>query len=94
MYRQVAKATQAIDKAFEPLPKETDVLFHRPVTKQWIRQFVLAPTLYGHRSFRAVLEILETLSSAHFALETSSPSVIQLRLDVKIMFPSSNCHLS
>lgn len=61
VYQQVAKATQAIDKAFEPLPKETGVLFHLPVTQQWIRQFVLAQTLYGHSSFRAVLEILDTL---------------------------------
>lgn len=65
VYQQVAKATQAIDKAFQPVAKDKEVLFHLPVTKHWIRQFVLGQVLYGHSSFRAVLEILDNLFDYH-----------------------------
>ena len=65
VYQQVAKATLAIDKAFQPVPKDKEVLFHLPVTKQWIRQFVLGQVLYGHSSFRAVLEMLDNLFDYH-----------------------------
>ncbi len=54
-YKQKAIATQALDQAFEPIPKENDVLFYLPVTKKWIRQFVLAPILICHSSFRGVI---------------------------------------
>lgn len=35
------------------------MLFHLPITKDWIRQFVLAQVLIGHTSFRGVTEILD-----------------------------------
>ena len=37
------------------------VIFHLPITKDWIRQFVLAQVLIGHSSFRGVMEILDAV---------------------------------
>ena len=60
-YRQVATATEALDEAFEPSAPDEKVLFHVPVTKDRIRQFVLAQVLIGHTSFRGVMEIMEAV---------------------------------
>jgi len=60
-YKQKTIASQALDQAFEPISKESDVLFYLPVTKKWIRQFVLALILICHSSFRGVIEILDSL---------------------------------
>jgi len=61
LYQQAAEARQALDDTFQPSPKDKDVIFHLPVTKDWIRQFVLSQVLIGHSSFRAVIEILTTV---------------------------------
>ena len=61
VYQQKAKAADALQKAFTPPKNDQRVLFHLPVTKDWIRQFVLAQVLIGHTSFRGVLEILEAV---------------------------------
>ncbi len=55
VYQQLAKATVAIDQAFEPAePKNEKVLFYLPITKAWIYQFVLSLILICHSSFRGV----------------------------------------
>ena len=62
VYRQAAKASRALETAFAPQgPDEDRVLFHLPVTKDWIRQLVLAQVLIGHTSFRGVAEILDAV---------------------------------
>jgi hypothetical protein len=62
VYQQLAKATVAIDQAFEPAePKDQKVLFYLPITKAWIRQFVLSLILICHSSFRGVLDILDAM---------------------------------
>jgi len=61
LYQQASKASQALEKAFAPKVPDDNVLFDFPVTKQRIRQFVLAQVLIGHTSFRGVLEILEAV---------------------------------
>jgi len=61
VYGQAAKASNAIDQAFAPAPERDDVLFHLPVTKQWLDQFVLALVLHGHSSFRGVSKISDCL---------------------------------
>lgn len=61
VYQQKAKAADALQQAFAPAQEDQRVLFHLPVTKDWIRQFVLAQLLIGHTSFRGVIEILEAV---------------------------------
>jgi len=61
VYRQAAKATEAIENAFAPSPDDKSVLFTLPITKDWLRQFTLAQVLIGHTSFRGVMEILDAV---------------------------------
>jgi hypothetical protein len=61
VYQQKAKAADALQRAFAPAQEDQRVLFHLPVTKDWLRQFVLAQVLIGHTSFRGVLEILQAV---------------------------------
>ncbi|MCK4294954.1 MAG: amidohydrolase [Planctomycetes bacterium] len=66
VYQQLAKATVAIDQAFEPAePKDQKVLFYLPITKAWIHQFVLSLILICHSSFRGVLDILDAMFDYH-----------------------------
>ena len=66
VYQQRAKATAAIDQAFEPAgPEDKKVLFYLPITKAWIYQFVLSLILICHSSFRGVLDILDAMFDYH-----------------------------
>ena len=42
IYQQGDKAQQALDKSFAPSQGDDDVLFHLPVTKNWLYQLILA----------------------------------------------------
>ena len=49
VYRQIHKAEQALGQAFTPPPPDDErVLFHLPVTKRWLRRFVVALLLICH----------------------------------------------
>ena len=61
LYTQAAKAKGALDAAFDPTPDDDEVIFYLPVTKKWIRQFVLALVLVCRSSFRGVIELLRDL---------------------------------
>ena len=61
LYEQAHRATAALDDAFEPRHDDGAVLFHLPVTKSWIRQFVLGLALEGHSSFRGILQLAQDL---------------------------------
>jgi hypothetical protein len=65
LYQQAAKASEALDEVFAPAASDDQILFELPVTKHWLRQFVLAQVLIGHSSFRAVIEILDALFDYH-----------------------------
>jgi hypothetical protein len=58
VYQQQTIVAEALDAAFDPGPNDDKVLFYLPVTKNWLRQFVLALVLLGHCQFRGILEIL------------------------------------
>jgi len=61
VYQQKAKAADALQEAFEPTSPRREVLFELPVSRDWLRQFVLAQVLIGHTSFRGVTEILDAV---------------------------------
>lgn len=61
VYKQKAKASEALLETFTSPPDNQKVLFHLPVTKDWLRQFTLAQVLIGHTSFRGVTEILDAV---------------------------------
>jgi hypothetical protein len=57
VYRQQAIARDALTNAFDPPPADDAVLFHLPVTPQWIEQFTLGLVLIGHCPLRGVVEL-------------------------------------
>jgi hypothetical protein len=66
LYRQAAKAEEALQEAFasdedEGGNEDGRVLFSLPVTKAWIEQLVLGLTLECHSSLRGVVELLRDL---------------------------------
>jgi hypothetical protein len=59
VYRQAAKAEEALDDAFLPADRDDQkVLFYLPVTKAWLRQLIHGLTLICHSSLRGVVELL------------------------------------
>jgi hypothetical protein len=62
VYQQRHKAQDALRSAFDLPPRDApEVLFHLPVTKGWLRQFVLVCVLVGRSSLRGALEMLDCL---------------------------------
>lgn len=61
LYQQAHKASAALEAAFAATQDEQAILFHLPVTKSWIRQFVLGLALEGHSSFRGIRRLARDL---------------------------------
>ena len=70
VYRQCAIADQALNEAFAPQPADDQVLFHVPVTKDWLRQLVLGLVLVCHSSLRGVVDLLRDLFDYDISLGT------------------------
>lgn len=57
--RQAEHARQALHQAFTPpVPDDDEILFVLPVTRAWLRSFMLSLVLVCHSSLRGVQEIL------------------------------------
>ena len=61
LYQQGRKASAALEEAFAATEDEQAILFHLPVTKSWIRQFVLGLALEGHSSYRGIRQLARDL---------------------------------
>ena len=61
LYQQGRKASAALDEAFAPADDDQAILYYLPVTKSWIRQFVLGLALEGHSSFRGIGQLARDL---------------------------------
>jgi hypothetical protein len=61
VYRQLDRAVQGLEMAFQPPDQPDGLLFWLPVTKPWLRQLVLGLVLIGHSSYRGVTELLADL---------------------------------
>ena len=71
VYHQRDKAQQALDESFAfPSTEQEKVLFHLPVTKAWISQFILALVLICHSSNRGVVELLRDIFDWPISLGT------------------------
>ena len=68
LYQQADTAREALTQAFQPQPKDEEVLFYLPVTKAWLRQLVLALVLVCHAPYRAVVELFRDLLDWRIAL--------------------------
>ncbi|MBI4490026.1 MAG: hypothetical protein HY694_13135 [Deltaproteobacteria bacterium] len=70
LYHQADKAHQALEEAFDPPQDEADVLFFLPVTRAWLRSFVLALIFICHASFRGVVELFRDLLDTPISIGT------------------------
>jgi len=59
VYAQQDKASQALTEAFSTTSHDSEVLYHIPVTKQWIEQVILSLTLTCHSSYGGAIEFLK-----------------------------------
>ena len=78
VYQQGNKARQALDEAIAASQCEDDVLFHLPVTKNWLFQLILGLVLICHRSSRGVVELFR-VSELKQRAGRSYPSIRKLR---------------
>jgi hypothetical protein len=58
VYQQLHKAHLGLQQAFSPPVPPEDLLFWLPVTKPWLRSFVLGLTLLCHSPYRGVTDLL------------------------------------
>ena len=70
VYQQGDKAQQALDESFTPSQGDDDVLFHLPVTKNWLYQLILGLVLICHSSYRGVVELLRDLFDTSISVGT------------------------
>ncbi len=69
--QQRDKAAAALAPAFEEACDQ-DVLSFVPITKEWIKQFVLELALEGHASYRGIIQIAQDMVHCHLSLGTIS----------------------
>jgi hypothetical protein len=70
VHEQVRKAQDALEDAFATTTSDEQVLCTVPVTKAWLRQFVLSSALLCHGSFRGIQELLRDLFDLRVSLGT------------------------
>jgi len=70
VYQQATTAQAALDDAFTAADNDDQVLFHLPVTKNWLRQATLGLTLICHSSYRGVAEFCRDLLCVNLSLGT------------------------
>jgi hypothetical protein len=68
--QQADAARTALDRAFDLPPPDDEVLFHLPVTKDWLKQLILALVLSCHSPYRGVIAVLRDLFDTDMALGT------------------------
>ena len=70
VYQQADRAQAALEDAFAPARPDDKVLFHLPITKNWLKQAALGLTLICHSSYRGVHEFCRDLLGVNLAIGT------------------------
>jgi len=70
VYQQRDRAQAALDDAFAATDANDEVLFHLPITKNWLKQAALSLTLICHSSYRGVHEFFRDLFNVNMAIGT------------------------
>ena len=70
VYERGDKAQQALDESFAPFQGDSEVLFHLPVTKNWLYQLILGLVLICHCSCRGVVELFRDLFDTSISIGT------------------------
>jgi hypothetical protein len=70
VYGLADKAEQALQETFAPAAAPDDqVLFTIPVTKRWLRRFIVAILMICHGSYRGVVELLRDMFNYSMSVE-------------------------
>ncbi len=85
VYCQSDIADRALTEAFAPQQADHQVLFHLPVTKQWLRQLILGLVLTCHSPLRGVVELFHD----HFDYGISLGTVFNV---VQAAIPLARAH--
>jgi len=83
LYHQADRAHKALEEAFDPPQDEAEVLFWLPVTKAWLRQFVLSLILICHASFRGIVELFRDLLDTRICVGTVHNIVAQAVVEAR-----------
>ena len=85
VYQQGDKAQQALNEPFSPSQIDDDVLFHLPVTKNWLFQLILGLVLICHSSYRGVVELFRDLfdvsisvGTVHNRLQSATENAVEI----------------
>jgi len=70
VYQQGDKAQRSLDESFAPTQADDEVLFHLPVTKNWLYQLILGLVLICHSSYRNVVELFRDLFDVPISVGT------------------------
>jgi len=70
VYQQGDKAQRSLDETFAPTQADDEVLFHLPVTKNWLYQLILGLVLICHSSYRGVVELFRDLFDTPISVGT------------------------
>ncbi|MEN8445465.1 MAG: hypothetical protein ABG776_10695, partial [Cyanobacteria bacterium J06555_13] len=70
VYQQGDKAQRSLDESFAPSQGDDEVLFHLPVTKNWLYQLILGLVLICHSSYRNVIELFRDLFDVSISVGT------------------------
>lgn len=70
VYQQAGIAQAALEDAFAPTVADDQVLFHLPITKNWLKQAALGLTLICHSSYRGVHEFCRDLLGVSMSVGT------------------------
>jgi len=70
VYQQGDTAQRSLDESFAPSQGDDDVLFHLPVTKNWLYQLILGLVLICHSSYRGVVELFRALFDTPISIGT------------------------
>ena len=70
VYQQGDKAQQALDESFALSQGDDEVLFHLPVTKNWLYQLMLGLVLICHSSYRGIVELFRDLFDTSISIGT------------------------
>lgn len=88
IYAQKDKVSCAINDAFLEKEKDSQVLFYIPVTKNWLRQVVLALILICHSSYGGVIEFFRDILN-HSICKGTIFNIIQSALETATHVNSS-----
>jgi hypothetical protein len=70
VYQQANIADAALQDAFTPAVSDDQILFHLPVTKNWLKQVALSLTLICHSSYRGVHEFCRAVLDVNMSIGT------------------------